>query len=229
MQKIYKFINKLNQNRHSFGYLKNIPNSAIFYKIFERFDRWAGEEWIIMIPTKDFHINFQGKECNGFYSYNLIEWTMIYIHDIEAIDWIDVGKEGFDYLFEDFFKSIYIKEYVEEINPNLDNIISTIEDTKLSNQDDITYITGYTPQGLIEKTISVSKIKELKNGYFIINRLIVWDDMYNKPVYIIKEDQIEYNNFKLSSYKSHHHNIELTHDSFEYNKEFNKLIKYFNS
>lgn len=106
----YKFIKHICGDRTSMGYLKNIPSSAIFYKI-RQCDRT--EIWWIAIPTSDFKKisnNWQGKNCHICKVVDLLEYTFIYISDIIACDWCSVSDIYFHNYFDEFFKSIYFYE-----------------------------------------------------------------------------------------------------------------------
>lgn len=112
---IYKFKKIINSRfdgkKESVGYIKNIPSSAVFYNIYVG----ESESWYIGVPVEDFvdvlEIDWRGKECSQFDAIYLGDYVFLYLDNIIAFGWPDVGKQVFEEIFLSIFDNIYFYEY----------------------------------------------------------------------------------------------------------------------
>ena len=236
---IYKFIENITSIAKitpisKIGYIREIPESAIFYKAEE--DDY-GEYWYISIPSNEFtnplDIDWKGKDCTYIQTIKLGEYTFLYVYGIKSYHWPDVGKEEWNRKFMSFFDTLYLYERrVDKFDYN--SLISSY----LTANNDVSAQIYYedTQQRLLErekfkkrfeensKICASYKIKELlPSGEFKVIK--VWGNDENDcgGVMITKID-IDYENH-LILYSNTDNQLELSTNGDEFWKQYNKYIE----
>lgn len=229
---IYKFLGNTTLNA-KIGYIKEIPESSIFYKAGE--DDY-GECWYIGIPSNEFtnslDIDWRGKNCSHIKTIKLGKYTFLYFCGIKAYHWPDVGKDEWDDKFIPFFNTLYLYERrVDKIDPYSYPYYSTLCDNIAAVVD-----YGDTWERILEREkrkklfeensrICTSyKIKELlPSGDFKVVKVWRSDEEDYGGVMITKIDS-EYNRH-LISYSNRDNQIELSTDGDEFWKQYNEYIE----
>ena len=220
----YKFIAQA-YIRSQHGYIRDIPESAIFYNI-KKDD--SGEVWYIMIPSKDFYnplaIDWKGKSCDFFACVDIGEWVVLYTKDLVSDNWTSVSKDEFYSIFSSVFDNIYfydrfqpdlderdtkvVEYYIDFINDFAKNFTNT---NKVPDSIPDLYraykLLDITPDGKLE----VVRVTNNKNEYSGIEKLTISLDFKDIP----------------RSYVERHNKIELSHNGDEFWEEFNKCLKSF--
>lgn len=230
---IYKFLGNITLNA-KIGYIREIPESSIFYKAGE--DDY-GECWYIGIPSNEFtnhlDIDWKGKNCSGIKTIKLGEYTFLYFCGIKAYRWPDVGKEGWDEKFMSFFDTLYL--YERRVNNiDLDPYASF-------------YLTPYNPistqidyDNTWERLLEREKLKKLLDensricASYKIKELLPSGDF--KVIKVWKSDEDDYGGVMItkidSEYKGHlisysnrDNQIELSTDGDEFWKRYYKYME----
>lgn len=230
---IYKFLGNTALNA-KIGYIREIPESSIFYKASE--DDY-GECWYIGIPSNEFtnplDIDWKGKNCSHIKTIKLGKYTFLYFCGIKAYRWPDVGKEEWDEKFIPFFNTLYLYEKrVDKIN--LDPYLSF-------------YLTPYNPvstqidyDNTWEKLFEREKLKKLidENSRirtsYKIKELLPSGDL--KVIKVWRNDEDDYGGVVItkidSEYKRHlisysnkDNQIELSTDGDEFWKQYDEYIE----
>lgn len=230
---IYKFLGNTTLNA-KIGYIREIPESSIFYKAGE--DDY-GECWYIGIPSNEFtnplDIDWKGKNCSYIKTIKLGEYTFLYFCGIKAYHWPDVGKEEWDEKFIPFFNTLYLYEKkIDKIN------LDPYSSYYLTPYNDVTAAVDYgdTWERLFEREklkkffeensrICTSyKIKELlPSGDFKVVKVWRSDEEDYGGVMITKIDS-EYKRH-LISYSNKDNQIELSTDGDEFWKQYDEYIE----
>ena len=227
---IYKFISQAHI-RSQYGYIKDIPESAIFYNI-KKDD--SGEVWYIMIPSKDFYnplaINWSGKSCDFFNAVDFGEWVFLYTKGIIADTWPDVGREKFYDIFSNVFDNIYFYDRKRTLSENKSDNMS-IETIDYMNYviDNITKLMGQNntpyPKCKVDELYRAYKLKDItadgklevvrvtndKDGYTGVERMTITQNYKDIP----------------RSFMDRHNTMVLSNDGTEFWEEFNKCLKSF--
>lgn len=127
--KTYRFFQKYNYGPGWDGAI-TVPDSAVFYNI-------QGEEWYILIPSNDINTVIKDKGCVQVRCYNLLDYTIVYLNNIIAEDWPDVGKAEFDDLFTKLFAGVYAYTYKQamfdvEFNKNANSLDEYVTSKEVS-------------------------------------------------------------------------------------------------
>lgn len=231
---IYKFLGNTTLNA-KIGYIREIPESSIFYKAGE--DEY-GESWYIGIPSNEFtnslDIDWKGKNCSYIKTIKLGKYTFLYFCGIKAYHWPDVGKEEWDDKFIPFFNTLYLYEKrVDKINLDLDldsyystlyNNVSTIVNYRDSWE---TLYEREKLKKILEENSRICtsyKIKELlPSGDFKVVKVWRSDEEDYGGVMITKIDS-EYKRH-LISYSNKDNRIELSTDGDEFWKQYNEYVE----
>lgn len=230
---IYKFLGNTMLNA-KIGYIREIPESSIFYKAGE--DNY-GEWWYVGIPSNEFtnplDIDWKGKNCSYVKTIKLGEYTFLYFCGIKAYHWPDVGKEEWDDKFIPFFNTLYIYEKrVDKIN--FDPYSSF-------------YLTPYNPvstqidyEETWERIYENEKLKKLLEensricASYKIKELLPEGDL--KVVKIWRSDEEDYGGITITridgeykrhlvSYSNKDNQFELSTDGDEFWKQYDEYIE----
>lgn len=230
---IYKFLENITRIA-KIGYIREIPESAIFYKAGE--DDYS-EYWYISIPSNEFtnpiDIDWKGKDCTYIQTIKLGEYTFLYICGIKSYNWPDVGKNEWDRKFMPFFNTLYLYERKvnnTEFDPNLFFYLTATND--VSSQIDTAdawkrHLEREKFKKRFEensKTCTSYKIKELlPSGEFKVIK--VWRNNENDygGVMITKID-IDYKKCQIP-YSNTDTQIELSTNGYEFWEQYNKYIE----
>lgn len=230
---IYKFLGNTALNA-KIGYIREIPESSIFYKASE--DDY-GECWYIGIPSNEFtnplDIDWKGKNCSYIKTIKLGEYTFLYFCGIKAYRWPDVGKEEWDEKFIPFFNTLYLYERrIDKIN--FDPYLSF-------------YLTPYNPvstqidyDNTWERLLEREKLKKFLDENsrictsYKIKELLPSGDL--KVIKVWRNDEDDYGGVMItkidSEYKRHlisysnkDNQIELSTDGNEFWKQYNEYME----
>lgn len=229
---IYKFLGNTTLNS-KIGYIREIPESSIFYKTGE--DDY-GECWYIGIPSNEFtnplDIDWKGKNCTHVKTIKLGEYTFLYFCGIKAYHWPDVGKEEWDEKFIPFFNTLYLYERrVDKINYDPYSYHSTLYDNVTAVVDYIETWERILEREKLKKLFEENsricasyKIKELlPSGDFKVIKVWRSDEDDYGGVMITKIDS-EYKR-QLISYSNRDNQIELSTDGDEFWKQYNEYME----
>lgn len=228
---IYKFIvnNTLNKK---IGYIREIPESSIFYKA--GYDTY-GECWYIGIPSNEFtnplDIDWEGKNCSHIKTIKLGEYTFLYFCGIKAHQWPDVGKKEWNKKFIPFFNTLYLYEKRnDEIDFDYYSLFCSTNDLVSSQIDYCDTMESIIEREKLKKifeessrTIAFYKIKELlPSGEFKVVK--VWgNDEYGDYGMMITKIDSEYKR-SLISYLNKDNQIELSTNGDEFWKKYNECM-----
>ena len=191
--------------------LQNIPNDAILYKNGGFSDKQ--QNWCVFIPTEVFNPDLYegdmgGKACQVRH-YTILEWSVIYLHDITPIgEWVS-EVEKYHNIIVPFLKTCYRYEHFV---PKYEHCID--ENGFLS----------------IEKVCECAKLVGAHRLYHVDcddNFLSVRVSNANRYT---REDNYSIEESTVSFYKvdddmlSENTVVKLTHDSKEYDECFDKIV-----
>ena len=211
------------------GYIREIPESSIFYKAGE--DDY-GECWYIGIPSNEF-TDWKGKNCSYIKTIKLGEYTFLYFCGIKAYHWPDVGKEEWDDKFIPFFNTLYLYEKrVDKID------LDPYSSYYLTPYNDVTAAVDYgdTWERLLER----EKFKKLFEenlkicASYKIKELLPDGDI--KVVKIWRSDEDDYGGITITridgeykkhliSYSNKDNQFELSTDGDEFWKQYDEYIE----
>lgn len=122
----YKFIQRYRYGDDWDGEIVNIPDSALFYNVYNISD--TQQEWYIMIPIKDFNADYEGCGCCQVSYFVLMDYVIIHLKNITPVGmWYDIGEYAFNETFEDKFKEWYIYEYKQAMYNYVDGEFVEVE------------------------------------------------------------------------------------------------------
>lgn len=230
---IYKFLGNTMLNA-KIGYIREIPESSIFYKAGE--DDY-GECWYVGIPSNEFtnpiDIDWKGKNCTCIKTIKLGEYTFLYFCGIKAYHWPDVGKEEWDDKFIPFFDTLYLYEKrVDKINLDPYSSLYLTPYNQVSSQ--IDYFDDW------ERVYENEKLKKLLEensricASYKIKELLPSGDL--KVVKIWRSDEEDYGGITITkidgeykrhliSYSNKDNSFELSTDGDEFWKQYDEYIE----
>lgn len=122
----YKFIQRYRYGDDWDGEIVNIPDSALFYNVYNISD--TQQEWYVMIPIKDFNADYEGCGCCQVSYFVLMDYVIIHLKNITPVGmWYDIGEYAFNETFEDKFKEWYIYEYKQAMYNYVDGEFVEVE------------------------------------------------------------------------------------------------------
>ena len=122
----YKFIQRYRYGDDWDGEIVNIPDSALFYNVYNETETF--QEWYIMIPIKDFNADYEGCGCCQVSYFVLMDYVIIHLKNITPVGmWYDIGEYAFNETFEDKFKEWYIYEYKQAMYNYVDGEFVEVE------------------------------------------------------------------------------------------------------
>lgn len=122
----YKFIQRYRYGDDWDGEIVNIPDSALFYNVYNISD--TQQEWYVMIPIKDFNADYEGCGCCQVSYFVLMDYVIIHLKNITPLGmWYDIGEYAFNETFEDKFKEWYIYEYKQAMYNYVDGEFVEVE------------------------------------------------------------------------------------------------------
>ena len=122
----YKFIQRYRYGDDWDGEIVNIPDSALFYNVYNISD--TQQEWYIMIPIKDFNADYEGCGCCQVSYFVLMDYVIIHLKNITPVGmWYDIGEYAFNETFEDKFKEWYVYEYKQAMYNYVDGEFVEVE------------------------------------------------------------------------------------------------------
>lgn len=122
----YKFIQRYLYGADWDGEIVNIPDSALFYNVYNISE--TQQEWYIMIPIKDFNADYEGCGCCQVAYFVLMDYVIIHLKNITPVGmWYDIGEYAFNETFEDKFKEWYVYEYKQAMYNYVDNEFVEVE------------------------------------------------------------------------------------------------------
>lgn len=230
---IYKFLENITRIA-KIGYIREIPESAIFYKARE--DDY-GEYWYISIPSNEFtnpiDIDWKGKDCTYIQTIKLGEYTFLYICGIKSYNWPDIGKKEWDRKFMPFFNTLYLYERKvnnTEFDPDLffylttnNNVAAQIDTADVWKR----HLEREKFKKRFEENSKICtsyKIKELlPSGEFKVIKVWRNDENDYGGVMITKID-IDYEKYQIP-YSNTDTQIELSTNGYEFWEQYNKYIE----
>lgn len=106
----YKFIQRYLYGDDWDGEIINIPDSALFYNVYNISE--TQQEWYVMIPINDFNADYAGCGCCQVSHSVIMDYVVIHLKNITPVGmWYDIGEYAFKETFEDKFKEWYVYEY----------------------------------------------------------------------------------------------------------------------
>lgn len=232
---IYKFLGNTMLNA-KIGYIREIPESSIFYKAGE--DNY-GECWYIGIPSNEFtnplDIDWKGKNCSYIKTIKLGEYTFLYFCGIKAYHWPDVGKEKWDDKFIPFFNTLYIYEKrVDEVDLTLDPYLSYYSNLHNNIAAVIDHVDTLETQLEREKFKKLFEENSRICASYKIKELLPDGDL--KVVKIWRSDNEDYGGVTITridgeykrhlvSYSNKDNQFELSTDGDEFWKEYDEYIE----
>ena len=122
----YKFIQRYRYGDDWDGEIVNIPDSALFYNVYNISD--TQQEWYVMIPIKDFNADYEGCGCCQVSYFVLMDYVIIHLKNITPVGmWYDIGEYAFNETFEDKFKEWYVYEYKQAMYNYVDGEFVEVE------------------------------------------------------------------------------------------------------
>lgn len=122
----YKFIQRYLYGDDWDGEIVNIPDSALFYNVYNISE--TQQEWYIMIPIKDFNADYEGCGCCQVSYFVLMDYVIIHLKNITPVGmWYDIGEYAFNETFEDKFKEWYVYEYKQAMYNYVDDEFVEVE------------------------------------------------------------------------------------------------------
>lgn len=200
--KTYKFFQQYNWGPGWDGEI-TIPDSAVFYNM-------HGEEWYILIPSNDIDTVIKDKGCVQVRCYNLLDYTIVYLNNIIAEDWPDVGKAEFDDLFTKLFAGVYVYRYKQamfevEFNKNANSLDEYVTSKEVSPETLISCkrLVALSSDASVECIrVGLNNQFDLSENYFIDKAEIRLCDMEefsydNKFKTVVSTDPTLYNEKRL--------------------------------
>lgn len=152
----YKFIQRYRYGNDWDGEIVNIPDSALFYNVYNETE--TCQEWYVMIPIKDFNVDYEGCGCCQVSYFVLMDYVIIHLKNITPVGmWYDIGEYVFNETFEDKFKEWYVYEYKQAMYNYIDNEFVEVES---------------------EVLLSASRIKELIDDCRVNTTTVYVNDRY---------------------------------------------------
>lgn len=190
--------------------LTNLPEDAIIFKIGEINERQ--QNWVIFIPTENF--NWQKYVGNDLKStcqvrtYQFLEWSSIYLHDITPIgEWVSMDEES--KIIKDFLKTCYGHKYTRptyEACVDENNILSTVKVNE-----------GF-------RHYASFRIKDFSwDDSFEIIEVNIFDEYKNKPYHSIVESKTNFNGCNEEMANEHTYLV-FTHDSEPFDSAFAEAL-----
>lgn len=219
------------------GYIREIPNNAIFYKTFSN-DKY--ENWYIAIKKEEFEnplqIDWRGRYSNYIDVIKLDKWVFLYVSAVKTENWPDVGKTTWNLLFSDFFNSIYFYEtQTDEVTVDFYNsLFYSLLSYPLSNNVGIDY-TGQSNIDVIKKhCINESKIVRwykmkglTDNGCIKVVKVSKRDEEYCGIEYTSIDGSWE--NRSNKSYEDRNNLMDISTDGTEFWNNFNECVNTFSN
>lgn len=171
----YKFIQRYRYGNDWDGEIVNIPDSALFYNVYNETE--TCQEWYVMIPIKDFNADYEGCGCCQVSYFVLMDYVIIHLKNITPVGmWYDIGEYVFNETFEDKFKEWYVYEYKQAMYNYIDNEFVEVES---------------------EVLLGASRIKELINDCRVNTTTVYDKDRYNTSIETLGIIQSHYDIYEL--------------------------------
>lgn len=152
----YKFIQRYRYGNDWDGEIVNIPDSALFYNVYNETETF--QEWYVMIPIKDFNADYEGCGCCQVSYFVLMDYVIIHLKNITPVGmWYNIGEYAFNETFEDKFKEWHVYEYKQAMYNYIDNKFVEVES---------------------EVLLGASRIKELINDCRVNTTTVYVNDRY---------------------------------------------------
>lgn len=210
------------------GKLKNIPDDALIYNIYNLSE--TQQTWVICFPIIGIHNMDEetAEEKDFYFEYGCVqviindildEYRFIILRNITPKEgWVDCGKERFDGIMNDWFSTVY--RYVYKMpDYNIRDMLVKSENgewainQELLEKDDKKLLFAERLRGLV------------KDAVISTTEVFVYDCFKEKEFYMISDSDIEFQ--KLKNFGFNREKIVVTHDSTIYNEAMEKSINWF--
>lgn len=220
----YKFIQRYCYGDDWDGEIVNIPDSALFYNVYNISE--SQQEWYVMIPIKDFNADFAGCGCCQVSYFVLMDYVIIHLKNITPVGmWYDIGEYAFNETFEDKFKEWYVYEYKQAMYNYVDGEFVEVESEVLLGASRIKELIDdcrvNTTTVYVNNRYTLGEnlgIIQSQYGIYDLDKLVDEEDLLDEE---FRKELIERTQYKVSIEGDRY--LLITKDSSLYEKIFNEV------